>query len=107
MAPSAFQVRLADVERLSGEMRDAARAQDWDRLTELEDRRRGALAHLFAGAPPTCERARLVEAIRRVLEIDREVIARGETGRQEAATALGDLDRGRRGIAAYRSTAGG
>lgn len=107
MLPLEAAIRLGEVERLTGEMLAAATAQDWHRLAELEERRRGALAGLFADSAATAARTEMAEGLRRVLAADREVIARGEAGLREAASALADLERGRRGIAAYRSAESG
>lgn len=107
MLPAELKGWMTEVERLTADMLAAAKAQDWVRLTELEERRRGALAALFAERIEAGSGIELADGIRRVLAADRELMSLGEAGRREAAGALGELERGRRGAAAYRSIESG
>jgi hypothetical protein len=103
MLATRLKNRMTEIERLTAQMLEVARAQDWPRLTELEERRQSALAALFAEPVEARFGAALAEGIRRVLAADRELMTHGEAGRREAASALSGLERGRRGVAAYRS----
>lgn len=83
------------------QMLASAQLGDWERVRTAEDERRELLDLLFR-TPPRDDQAELWTAtLRRVLDINAQVIAVIREHKQETASALGAVRRGRRGQAAY------
>lgn len=85
-------------ERMCG----AARAGRWDDLTLLERERRALLEELFASAETVID----APALRRLTEMNDEIIALGANHRDELRRALEDGRTRRRAADAYRAGAG-
>ena len=96
---------LDEILALSASMLEAARAQDWVGVANLEVARDALLKAVFEGtdrpAPET-----LTAVAQRLLESDRELIELGEQARGEFAAALGQMRQARRAQAAYSETGG-
>ncbi len=90
---------------LTQAMLAAAERRDWNRLAELEAERSRLVAACFG--PPRANRdsAAMVGCIRRMLELDREVIAIAENGLRDIAGEIASLERGRRAHRAYGDAA--
>lgn len=87
--------------RLTQAMLDAARAEDWDRLVELEAVRRGHITTAFDGAVTGADAPIFAEVAQRILALDRQVVALGEQGRLSLAETLSRLQTGQRARVAY------
>jgi len=87
--------------RLTQAMLDAARAEDWDRLIELEAVRRGHITVAFEGAVAGADAPAYAEIAQQILALDRQVVALGEQGRLSLAQALSHLQTGQRARVAY------
>lgn len=87
--------------RLTQAMLDAARAEDWDRLVELEAVRRGHITAAFGGAVAGADAPAFAELAQRILVLDRQVVALGEQGRLSLAETLSRLQTGQRARVAY------
>jgi hypothetical protein len=87
--------------RLTQAMLEAARAEDWDRLVELEAVRRGHIAKAFEGTVTGPDAPAFADVAQRILALDRQVVALGEQQRLSLAEALSQLQTGRRARVAY------
>ena len=92
--------------RLTEAMLEAGRAQDWDRLVELEAVRRGHIASAFAGSVSGRDAPAFADLARRILALDREVVRLGEEGRMSLAQAISRLQTGDRARKAYAAGSG-
>ncbi len=90
----------ASVLECSERMLAAAIAGDWDELARLERERRGLLGHMFA-PEAVIEPA----ALSRLAQINDEIIALGESHRNELRRTLEDGRAQRRAADAYRAGA--
>jgi hypothetical protein len=82
-------------------MVDQGSAGDWEQVLELERRRSGLLEQAFTEALPADEPT--ASRIRAILETDKRLMSLGVEARDEAASELAQLQRGRKGQQAYRS----
>lgn len=103
-AGSGARSSYEDVLGLSREMYTAAQGGEWALLAELEARRRPLVEQVF-GARPVGQAAAMADAIRSILELDRETMALAEAGRKEAGDALHQIATGRRAQHAYGDAA--
>ncbi len=94
--------RWEGIVALSEAMLEAARAEHWDRVTELARRRRSEVERFFTTPVAEHEAAWLSEGIRSVLDLDRELLELVEAGREASSAAVVRLHRGRTAQAAYR-----
>ena len=90
---------------LTRSMLDAADAQKWDILAELETRRVGIISEIFAAPPSQRDAGRLAACLQQVLTLDRRIIDQGEAGLRELAGKLAEFDHGRRVQGAYQDAA--
>lgn len=100
---SDWSAKIAELELLSREMLEQARAGDWKRVAEWEAQRRGLIDNLFAQPLPPDMRSPLEAGIRKVLASDQALIALGREGMQELTGKLGGLTQGRRAQLAYNT----
>jgi hypothetical protein len=108
-APQADNVTPADRERiarrlleLTRDMIDLGNAGDWVLFAQREDERQQLSRELFATPVPR-EAARVVaDCVREVLDLDQQLISLAESGRDEAARAMEEVQRGRRAADVYR-----
>lgn len=92
---------LSALVAISMQMLASAQLEDWERVRAAEDERRELLDMLFR-TPPRDDQAELwTETLKRVLDINAQVIAVIRERKQDTASVLGALRRGRRGQAAY------
>ena len=91
--------------RLTEAMLKAARAQDWDRLVELEAVRRGHITHAFVGSVSGEDAPVFAEIAQQILALDRELARLGEEGRLSLAEALSHVRTGVRARKAYAAGA--
>jgi hypothetical protein len=95
------QAALAAIVTLTELMLRTARDQDWLAVADQETRRRQLLAAVFAESQ-AFETQALKATIRRVLELDGEIVALGEASRHAIGGQLDRLQHGRRATLAYR-----
>jgi hypothetical protein len=87
--------------RLTESMLDAARAEDWDRLVDLERERHGHISSAFSAPLCGADAPRFAEIAQQILTIDRELVRIGEHGRVSLGEALAQVRAGRRAERAY------
>jgi len=87
---------------LTEEMLQLARAKDWPTLAEREQRRQQLARELFAQPVPKEHAPTVVDCVRRVLDIDQELLMLVEQGRDEAARQMRDVRAGQKATDAYR-----
>ncbi|HKJ95931.1 MAG TPA: flagellar protein FliT [Gammaproteobacteria bacterium] len=87
---------------LTREMLDLGRAGEWVSFVERERERQDVAQELFATPVPREAAAVVAECIRRVLDLDHELISLAEAHRDEAAEALKDMRTGAQAANAYR-----
>lgn len=90
---------------LTQAMLAAAERRDWERLAALEAERSGLVAACFEPPRSSRDSAAMVGCIRRMLDLDRRVIALAENGLRDLAGEIADLERGRRARRAYGDAA--
>jgi hypothetical protein len=87
--------------QLSRQMGEFGAEGQWQQVIELETARSALLEQAFAQRAPADEpTARQIHAI---LEADKQLLSLGVVARDEAATELAHMQRGRKGQQAYRS----
>lgn len=87
---------------LTREMLDLARAGEWPLFAQREQLRQEISQELFATPVPREAAPVVADCVRRVLDLDQELITLAEAGREEAARALRETERGRKAADAYR-----
>ncbi len=100
-APDAL---LADALRLSERMLAAARGRQWEQVAEMERLRAGVLQSCFGHDHRIQDRGLASRTIRKLLELDRAILALGRARRDQLATELDRLQQGRQASRAYAST---
>ena len=95
---------VAAILRCTHEMLSHAREGEWDRLVELEEQRRPMIEAFFSTPPEPHEAPAVAEFIREVQEIDSQVMALAEEGKQATAEALRLLSNRQRAAHAYGDT---
>ncbi len=99
--------RLTELVELGAAMLDAARDGRWSEVAEGEAARQALIRELFASAAGAEEGEGLARGIRRVLDMDREIMALGRSTMDDLAARLGDLRQGQHAHRAYRRCAAG
>lgn len=112
MAPSADSANAAaasDPERaarrlleLTREMLDLGQGGDWVLFAQREEERQSLSRAIFATPVPREAAPLVAECIRRVLDLDQELITLAEAHRDKAARAMRDVQRGRQAANVYR-----
>ncbi|MBA1146974.1 flagellar protein FliT [Ectothiorhodospiraceae bacterium WFHF3C12] len=91
--------RLLDLTR---EMLDLAKSGDWPLFAQRELRRQELSQALFATPVPREAAPVVADCIRRVLDMDQELITLADKGREEAARAMKETQKGKQAADAYR-----
>jgi len=100
-APQDCTAPLSALVAISMQMLASAQLEDWERVRAAEDERRELLDTLFR-TPPRDDQAELWTAtLRRVLDINAQVIAVIRERRRDTASVLGAVRRGQRSQAEY------
>jgi len=86
---------------LSEAMLEASRHEEWDALTAFEAKRRELMSHIFAVAAEPSEILDRTEFIRRLLDLDQQIISRCESGLRAAAAGLQEFQHSRGAQKAY------
>ncbi len=87
---------------LTHDMLTLGRQGDWVLFSQREEERQQLSRDLFATPVPRAAAAVVAGCVRRVLDIDQELIALADSNREEAAKALKDVQKGRAATSAYR-----
>jgi hypothetical protein len=87
---------------LTHEMLTLGRQGDWVLFSQREEERQQLSRDLFATPVPREAAAVVADCVRRVLDIDQQLIALADEHREEAAKALKDLQKGRTAASAYK-----
>lgn len=91
--------RLLDLTR---EMLDLGRAGDWVLFAQREEERQNLSRVIFATPVPRAAAPLVADCIRRVLDLDQELISLAEAHRDKAARAMRETQRGRQAADVYR-----
>jgi len=97
-----FKERLDGIVVMTREMLAACREGAWDRFHDLEPRRRKEIMVLFTTPPLGKEAEYGASAIRKVIELDQEIIRICEAEKKSCAEQLAGLRHGRRVRHAYQ-----
>jgi hypothetical protein len=92
---------MADLLLMSEDMVALAKNDEWDRVTELEELRRQALAQCFESPVALEHSALFSEALAAMLHLNEEVISLLEAAKQEVAIKRTDQIKVRRSIGHY------
>lgn len=87
---------------LTREMLDLGQSGDWVLFAQREEERQGLSRAIFATPVPREAAPMVAECIRRVLDLDQELITLAEAHRDKAARAMRDVQRGRQAADIYR-----
>lgn len=98
-----LQTQLVDILDLTTSMLEAASNDDWQRVIDLEVRRRPLLVNLSPSPSSSSAAALLADCIEQILQADARVIELGKRSREGLAAELGDINRGRSAQKAYSS----
>lgn len=75
---------------------------DWVLFAQREEERQHFSRELFATPVPREAASVVAECVRRVLDLDQQLVALADAHRDEAANALKDVHKGRAAASAYR-----
>lgn len=90
--------------RLSQKIAELAHRQDWQTARELEAERHTAMQELFAHPDINEALPSMASILHEVMQLDAEVIIKGETEMQQMASQLNELGKGKRAVNAYLKT---
>lgn len=91
--------QLEKILELSGAMLRLSEQQQWEQVAVLEAQRRGIIREYFAN--PTDRAADLAASIRKILELDSQLITRGRRAQTEVLRSLQGLAKGKHAAQAY------
>lgn len=86
---------------LSVRMHDLGVEEHWEEVVELESQRRELLEQAFATRAPVDEA--LAQRVRKILELDKAIVAHSLETRDRVGEQLGLLNKGRKVARAYKS----
>ncbi|MFK5913932.1 MAG: flagellar protein FliT [Woeseiaceae bacterium] len=90
--------------RLSKKIAELAHREDWESAREMEAERHTALLELFEHPDINEALPSMQSILREVMQLDAEVIIKGETELQQMSSQLCDLGKGKRAVNAYLKT---
>ena len=90
--------------RLSQKIAELARRQDWQSARELEAERHTAMQELFSHPDINEALPSMTSILHEVMQLDAEVIIKGETELQQMSSQLNELGKGKRAVNAYLKT---
>lgn len=90
--------------RLSQKIAELAQHQDWQSAKKLEVERHAAMQELFAHPEINEALPSMTSLLYEVMQLDAEVIIKGESELQQIATQLNELGKGKRAVNAYLKT---
>ncbi len=96
---------LQSIVELTRQMRERAEAQQWETVQQLEERRRPLIAAAFPVRHPIASPDEVAEAVREIIELDRQTMSLGNGLKNEMGSLLGQINQGRHATRAYRAVA--
>ena len=90
--------------RLSQKIAELAQRQDWQAARKLETERHAAMEELFSHPDINDALPSMTSILHEVMQLDAEVIIKGETELQEMSSQLNELGKGKRAVNAYLKT---
>ena len=93
--------QLQDIIQLSQQMLSQARDNEWERVTELEARRREMVLVCFQQTTPEQDSPEVAAAIREILHLNQEVAELGRQYRDQLGSEIHTHNVGRAAAAAY------
>lgn len=90
--------------RLSKKIAELAQRHEWQSARELEVERHTAMQELFSHPDINEALPSMAPLLQEVMELDAEVIIKGESELYQMSTQLNDLGKGKRAINAYLKT---
>lgn len=90
--------------RLSQKIAELAQRQEWQSARKLEAERHTAMQELFSHPDINEALPSMASILYEVMQLDAEVIIKGETELQQMSTQLNDLGKGKRAVNAYLKT---
>lgn len=102
MGPQDREQLARELLELTQSMLAHARAGEWADLAAKEDRRQRLARDLFATPVPAEAASVVADCVRQVLDLDQELIQLTEAGREEAAKAVKNAQKGQQAASAYR-----
>lgn len=95
--------QLQDIIQLSQQMLSQARDNEWERVTELEAKRRELVLVCFRQTTPEQDSPDVAAAIKQILHLNQEVAELGRQFRDQLGTEIHTRKVGRAASAAYLS----
>lgn len=90
--------------RLSQKIAKLASRQEWQAARKLEAERHAAMQKLFSHPDIDDALPSMTSILHEVMQLDAEVIIRGESELHEMSTQLNELGKGKRAVNAYLKT---
>ena len=90
--------------RLSQKIADLAQRQEWQSARKLEAERHTAMQELFSHPDINDALPSMTSILHEVMELDAEVILKGESELHEMSSQLNELGKGKRAVNAYLKT---
>ena len=90
--------------RLSQKITQLAQRHEWQAARKLEEERNTVMQQLFAHPDINDALPSLTSTLTQVMQLDAEVIIKGETELQLMANQLNELGKGKRAVNAYLKT---
>lgn len=94
----------AVVLRLSQKIAELARRQEWQSARKLEVERHSAMQELFSHPDINEALPSMTSILHEVMQLDAEVIIKGESELKEMSSQLNELGKGKRAVNAYLKT---
>jgi len=90
--------------RLSKQIAELAQQHDWQEARKLEAERHVAMQELFSHPEINDALPSMTSILHEVMQLDAEVIIKGESELQQMSTQLNELGKGKRAVNAYLKT---
>lgn len=87
--------------RLSQKIAELAQRQEWQEARKLEAERHTAMEELFSHPEINEALPSMASILHEVMQLDAEVIIKGETELQQMSSQLNELGKGKRAVNAY------
>ncbi len=97
--------KLMDIVDLSRDMLNTARDSEWEKVAELEARRKQFVMEYFSRPVGTREAPEVAAAIKEILKLNQEVTELGKRSSEALQEQIQVHNRGRAATSAYRSHA--
>lgn len=90
--------------RLSQKIADLAQHHEWQSARKLEAERHTAMQELFSHPDINDALPSMTSILHEVMQLDAEVILKGESELQQMSSQLNELGKGKRAVTAYLKT---